>query len=53
MELDLWYQETFDWDRMQGTCTVSKILREEEMLCDVNVDYRDVRRMRSGCLCAT
>ncbi|KAE9032101.1 hypothetical protein PR001_g10374 [Phytophthora rubi] len=46
MALAQWYQETFDLERMPGKSTVSKILREEEKLRNVDVNYRDVRRMR-------
>ncbi|KAE9027507.1 hypothetical protein PF011_g2006 [Phytophthora fragariae] len=48
MALAQWCQETFVLDRMPGEGTVSKILREEEKLRNVDVDYRDVRRMRSA-----
>ncbi|KAE8962126.1 hypothetical protein PR001_g29811 [Phytophthora rubi] len=46
MALAQWCQETFDLERMPGKSTVSKILREEEKLRNVDVNYRDVRRMR-------
>ncbi|KAE9226710.1 hypothetical protein PF004_g11568 [Phytophthora fragariae] len=48
MALAQWCQETFVLDRMPGEGTVSKILREEKKLRNVDVDYRDVRRMRSA-----
>ncbi|KAE8908538.1 hypothetical protein PF003_g7542 [Phytophthora fragariae] len=48
MALAQWCQGTFDLDRMPGKSTVNKILRDKEKLRNVDVDYRDVRRMRSA-----
>ncbi|KAE8993818.1 hypothetical protein PR001_g20568 [Phytophthora rubi] len=48
MALAQWCQGTFDLDSMPGKSTVSKILRDKEKLRNVDVDYRDVRRMRSA-----
>jgi hypothetical protein len=47
MQLAEWCQETFELKRMPGKSTISKVLREEEKLRGVDVDYQDVRRIHS------